>query len=189
MSKKFNRTFSAGFTLIELLIVVIILAILAAIVIPQFSNSTKDAQEATMDANLATLRAAIELYKTQHNGAYPGALVSSGGTNCATGGATGTGVANSPQAFIDQLTAASVASGGTCTLADTNYRFGPYIRSAIPNDPISSKGTLPAEIVVTSAGTPITATAAGGYAYDTKSGQLIVNNTALDVKGKAYSTH
>jgi prepilin-type N-terminal cleavage/methylation domain-containing protein len=55
-----------GFTLIELLIVVIIIAILAAIAIPQFSNSSGDAQEAALDANLATMRSAIELYRVQH---------------------------------------------------------------------------------------------------------------------------
>ncbi len=56
----------AGFTLVELLIVVIILAILAAIVIPQFSSATRDTQESALDANLAGLRNAIELYKVQH---------------------------------------------------------------------------------------------------------------------------
>ena len=63
-----------GFTLVELLIVVIILAILAAIVIPQFSSSTTDANEAALDSNLNALRSAIELYKAQHNGVYPGAV-------------------------------------------------------------------------------------------------------------------
>ena len=44
--KTLRRAGPSGFTLIELLIVVIILAILAAIVIPQFSSSTADAKEA-----------------------------------------------------------------------------------------------------------------------------------------------
>ena len=33
-----------GFTLVEILIVVVILGILAAIVVPQFTNATQDAQ-------------------------------------------------------------------------------------------------------------------------------------------------
>lgn len=179
-----------GFTLIELLIVVIILAILAAIVIPQFSNSTRDAQEATMDANLASMRSAVELYKVQHNGVYPGTAAATGGTACTGTTATAASTALSSQAFIDQLIAASDATGVTCNVADTKYRFGPYLRQAVPNDPISNKGTVAAEIVTTNLGTPLTAAAAtGGYAYDFKSGQIIVNSNATDVKGKAYSTH
>ena len=40
-----NTRRSRGFTLVELLIVAIILAILAAIVVPQFASTTNDAQE------------------------------------------------------------------------------------------------------------------------------------------------
>jgi len=63
-----------GFTLVELLIVVIILAILAAIVVPQFASTTGDARSAAADGTLAGLRAAIDLYYQQHNNTYPGAL-------------------------------------------------------------------------------------------------------------------
>ena len=61
MSISLRQRAARGFTLIELLIVVIIIAILAAIAIPQFSNSSGDAQESALDANLATMRSAIEL--------------------------------------------------------------------------------------------------------------------------------
>ena len=59
-SKKPMKLLQRGFTLVELLIVVIILAILAAIVIPQFSSATTDAQEAALDSNLNALRSAID---------------------------------------------------------------------------------------------------------------------------------
>ena len=71
MITKLKQHVQAGFTLVELLIVVIILSILAAIVIPQFSSSTTDAQEAALDSNLAALRSAIELFKAQHANLYP----------------------------------------------------------------------------------------------------------------------
>jgi general secretion pathway protein G len=62
---------SKAFTLVELLIVVVILGILAAVVIPQFSDAGTDARFSSLQTNLATIRGQIELYKLQHNGEYP----------------------------------------------------------------------------------------------------------------------
>ena len=45
-----------AFTLVELLIVVIILGILAAVVIPQFSDASTDARVSSLTTNLATIR-------------------------------------------------------------------------------------------------------------------------------------
>ena len=61
-----------GFTLIEILIVVIILGILAAIVIPQFSSASKDARKANVQTTVQTLRSQVALYKLQHNDRLPG---------------------------------------------------------------------------------------------------------------------
>jgi prepilin-type N-terminal cleavage/methylation domain-containing protein len=173
-----------GFTLIELLIVVIILAILAAILIPQFSSTTVDAQESALDADLNGLRSAIELYKVQHGGKYPGAVASTGAT--CTVGSAGLGAINTDVAVIDQLTKYSSITGTTCSGADPTTPLGPYIRKGIPPDPITNS----AAIAVATAGIPLApAAATGGWAYDVKTGQIVMNSNATDSKTIAYSAH
>ncbi len=63
----------SGFTLVEILIVVVILGILAAIVIPQFTEASTEAKESSLCTDLQTMRSQIELYKIQHNDDLPGA--------------------------------------------------------------------------------------------------------------------
>ncbi len=60
-----------AFTLVEILIVVVILGILAAIVVPQFTNAANDARGGNLSSQLRTLQNQIELYSAQNNGAYP----------------------------------------------------------------------------------------------------------------------
>ncbi|MEM7229207.1 MAG: prepilin-type N-terminal cleavage/methylation domain-containing protein [Planctomycetota bacterium] len=55
-----------GFSFIELMIVIAMLAILAAIVYPKFVNATDDARLSATKAQLRTVRAAIERYKSDH---------------------------------------------------------------------------------------------------------------------------
>ena len=54
-----------AFTLIEILIVVVILGILAAIVIPQFTDASQQAMESSVVTQLQTLRSQIELHDVQ----------------------------------------------------------------------------------------------------------------------------
>lgn len=60
-----------AFTLIEILIVVVILGILAAIVIPQFTTASDDAMTSSAQSQLQTIRSQIELYRVQEAGALP----------------------------------------------------------------------------------------------------------------------
>ena len=66
-----RNTFRTGFTLVEILIVVVILGILAAIVIPQFSGATQDAQAGNLKAQLASIQSQIELYRARNQSNHP----------------------------------------------------------------------------------------------------------------------
>lgn len=60
-----------AFTLVEILIVVVILGILAAIVIPQFTSASEDAQVSAAQSQLQTVRNQIELFRVRNNGTAP----------------------------------------------------------------------------------------------------------------------
>jgi general secretion pathway protein G len=60
----------AAFTLIELLVVIIILAILAAVVIPRVISRTEDARLAKATADISTIDGVLENYKLD-TGNYP----------------------------------------------------------------------------------------------------------------------
>jgi len=75
------RTKKSGFTLVEILIVVVILGILAAIVIPQFTDAASQANESALASNLQAVRGQIELYKIQHNDNLPTLTITEAMTN------------------------------------------------------------------------------------------------------------
>src|SRR2546429_5814922 len=79
------RRGQAGFTLIELLIVVAILAILAAVLIPNFLRARASSYLATCQLDLRNIAAALELYYGE-NQTYP--LAASWQNDLVTGGFT-----------------------------------------------------------------------------------------------------
>ena len=188
MIRSFRRHAAQGFTLIELLIVVIIIAILAAIAIPQFANTSGDAQESALSANLSTMRSAIELYKVQHRNVLPSvasAIPTTNATACT--GTPGKGAAGSNTAFVEQLTMFSNANGDTCSVRDTGnvFALGPYLK-AIPDDSITNPPTH--AVVVNATGTldvaPTDAT--GGYQFDNRSGRLVMNSNVTGRRAIPY---
>ncbi len=108
-----TRKRNSGFTLVEILIVVVILGILAAIVIPQFSSAADSAKVSSMQTQLQTIRSQLELYRLQHNNAYP------------------TGAQ-----LWGNLTAKTTAAGST-----TNGTLGPYLQKS-PKNPFENSSTV-----------------------------------------------
>ena len=115
------KTKNSGFTLVEILIVVVILGILAAIVIPQFTQASTEAREASLRSNLQSVRSQIELYKIQHNDFAP----------------------TSNLTFENQM-CGRTDQNGTVNAAG---EFGPYLQ-AIPVNPFTSGDTINAAYVV-----------------------------------------
>ncbi len=103
-----------GFTLVEILIVVVILGILAAIVIPQFTEASTEAKTSSLCTDLQTMRSQIELYKVQHNDDLP------------TDGTAG---------FIAGMT------GQTDIYGAVGTDYGPYVQK-IPTNAFTDKNTV-----------------------------------------------
>jgi prepilin-type N-terminal cleavage/methylation domain-containing protein len=137
-----------GFTLVELLIVVVIMAVLAATVIPEFSSSTVDAQQNTAVFNLQTLRSQIQTFRAQHGG--------------------------SPPATLEKLTVltdkAGLATGepGVGTLL-----YGPYL-TEIPEESI----TPSANVEPSAADPVIVIGKDGGWVYNATTGEIRINIAA-----------
>src|SRR2546430_8169107 len=145
-----RRTRKGGFTLVEILIVVIILGILAAIVIPQFTSASQDARKNSLVSQLQTLRSQIELYKLQHLDQLPSVLV---------GG--------SPD--WSQFTNKTNNSGTTGTT--TAYPFGPYLQSNPTN---SLNGQYDVVVVTTDqvGGAALTGGSNQGFVINSSNGKI-----------------
>ncbi|MDD5060246.1 MAG: prepilin-type N-terminal cleavage/methylation domain-containing protein [Candidatus Omnitrophica bacterium] len=77
-----------GFTLVEIMIVVAIIALLAAIAVPNLLTARRTANEAAAKATVRSLSTAAETYSTSHSGTYPASVaeltgfIASGGNYC-----------------------------------------------------------------------------------------------------------
>jgi len=140
-----NRRTSSrkGFTLVEILIVVIILGILAAIVIPQFTNASTDARKSNMASQDQTIKSQISLYMLQHGDTAPAVA-----------------------SLFPNLTAVTDAAGNLSGATGFNSvtSFGPYLQ-ATPVNPLTNSST----IVTLPGGT---GTATSGWYYNPGTGEF-----------------
>ena len=68
-----RRRNKLGFTLVELLVVIVVLAVLAAIVLPKFMNSSVRSKESALKSDLKLMRNAVSLFQAD-TGKYPSTL-------------------------------------------------------------------------------------------------------------------
>jgi prepilin-type N-terminal cleavage/methylation domain-containing protein len=163
-----------AFTLIEILIVIVILAILATIVVPQFSSASVNAKENTLKDELRYLRTQIVVYKAQHHDCPPG-YPNGDRTASATG----------PD-FIAQLTKPTDEDSVVNTVNTAQFKFGPYL-SAMPTNPLTNLSAV--QIVADADPMPDPTNVDYGWFYKPLTGEIIANSTGSDASGTAYKNY
>ncbi len=142
-----GRGLRRAFSLIELVVVVVIIGVVAAIAIPRMSRGSEGASESALEADLAVMRNAIDLYHVEHIGDDPA----------------------SAAVFDDQMTLYTDLSGTSNASKGGGFIYGPYLR-AVPPLPVGvQKGQTKVKVP------PADGTPGFGWVYDSTDGTIVAN--------------
>jgi general secretion pathway protein G len=152
---------------------VVIIGILAAVVVPQFSNATGAARENVMKDELRYLRTQIVVYRAQHRDVPPGY--------------PGGNISSTPTAgdFINQLTQHTDEHGNTSTIQTETFRLGPYL-SKMPANPFNNLSTL---IVVPDGSAMPAPDGSTGWIYKPQTQEIIANLVGSDSNGVPFTQY
>ena len=167
-----NPRRNRAFTLIEILIVVVILGILAAIVIPQFSNASHVARENSLKDDLRYLRTQVAVFKAQHRDVPPGYPAGN--------------IASTPTSadFVAQMTQYSSDRCGVSAAGSASYPLGPYVQKM----PVNPLNNLNAVLIIDN-GQAMPKTYQGptyGWIYKPQTQEIVANSDQKDGNGVAY---
>jgi type II secretory pathway pseudopilin PulG len=125
------------------------MAVLAATIIPQFSDSARDAKISTGKFNLNTMRTQIQFYSAQHN-------------------------AGLPSVTLVELISKTDAAGTVGTGA--TFVYGPYV-TAIPDNPFTNSNKVTA--AATNPPAAASGATDAGWLYHAASGNLWLDDADL----------
>lgn len=162
------------------MIVVVILGILAAIMVPQFSNASQMTRQNTLRDDLQYLRMQIGVFKAQHREVPPGYTPGTGGSPSEANWI----------AQMTQFTAQDCTSSATYTSV---YQFGPYL-SRMPDNPILAQGGVliveddqpmpdPLTFPIMNGSVPY------GWIYQPQTQRIMANLSGNDLNGIPYASY
>lgn len=108
----------ARVTWIEVAIVGVVLAVLAALVVPQLSEAGMNPRERELRSAMQIVQGQIEMYRLQHENQYP-----------------------SLKQFAEQMTLSTNSRGQVATAGASGFDFGPYLR-CIPTNPYTGTSDI-----------------------------------------------
>src|SRR4051812_36923473 len=161
-----------GFTLIELMIVVAIIGILAAVAIPKFAQMLEKSREGATKGNIGAIKSAISIYSGDWQGVWPTFIEGSTANGVVGGTVAGDKwFANGTKgAYLDNVPAVKVT-------AKNNY-------NTVQNSVV---GNAVAAVAGSITGTATLVTT--GWAYESATGNVFVNNSQFDSFGLSYTLY
>lgn len=147
---------------LELLVGFVILGLVAALTIPQFSRASEETREQALRRTLASLRTAIDMYYADY-AAYPASA-------CADGSDAGTS-----GAFVQQLTR---RAGGKV-----------YLRDGLPDSPVRKQVGGGVEIIRGTALPSHLAESQADWIYNCDTGYIVANSDTIGVDGIRFDRY
>lgn len=162
---------AGGYTLVEVLVVVLLLAILATIAVPGFSNASVQARATMLREDLRILRAQVRIFRLRHDGCAPGYP-----------GCDPTGEPTE-KAFFEHMTMATTADGDVAKPGTDGYDYGPYL-AQMPVNPVNDRASV--QIVPDAEAIPESGDDSHGWIYHAATTTLKADAIGTDPDGTPY---